>query len=96
MKRTFRIQQEWLIEVEPDDDETHMMAVIQKMLEIPIPVIILKGWRIPAKQLDTATDFEEIQTCRVCGCTDANCRQCIEKTGSPCHWVAPDLCSACA
>lgn len=34
--------------------------------------------------------------CRVCGCTDADCRQCIEKTGEPCHWVEEDLCSACA
>ena len=36
------------------------------------------------------------QTCRVCGCTDDDCSQCIEKTGGPCHWVEPDLCSACA
>ena len=36
------------------------------------------------------------QVCRVCGCTEADCRQCIAKTGEPCHWVEPDLCSACA
>lgn len=35
------------------------------------------------------------RTCRVCGCTDENCRQCVEKTGQPCYWVAEDLCSAC-
>lgn len=34
--------------------------------------------------------------CRRCGCTDDDCRQCVEKTGSPCHWVESDLCSACA
>lgn len=33
--------------------------------------------------------------CRVCGCTDHDCRQCIKKTGEPCHWVEEDLCSAC-
>lgn len=33
--------------------------------------------------------------CRVCKCTDDDCRQCIERTGEPCHWVEPDLCSAC-
>lgn len=33
--------------------------------------------------------------CRVCGCTDDDCRQCIEKTGEPCSWVEQDLCSAC-
>jgi hypothetical protein len=34
--------------------------------------------------------------CRVCGCTDEDCSQCVENTGTPCSWVAPDLCSACA
>lgn len=33
--------------------------------------------------------------CRVCGCTDEDCSQCIEKTGSPCHWIGLELCSAC-
>lgn len=33
--------------------------------------------------------------CRVCGCTEMNCRQCIEKTGFACRWVEEDLCSAC-
>lgn len=36
--------------------------------------------------------------CRVCGCTENNCTECVEKTGSPCHWVNTEktLCSACA
>lgn len=34
-------------------------------------------------------------TCRVCGCTDHDCRQCIDKTGKPCSWIEKDLCSAC-
>ncbi len=33
--------------------------------------------------------------CRICGCTEQDCSQCIEKTGEPCHWVEKDLCSAC-
>jgi hypothetical protein len=40
-------------------------------------------------------DGATIRTCRVCGCTDEDCRQCIAKTGEPCHWVEADLCSAC-
>lgn len=35
------------------------------------------------------------RVCRVCGCTDDDCSQCVEKTGAPCEWVAEDLCSAC-
>lgn len=35
------------------------------------------------------------RTCRVCGCTDNDCRQCVEAQGEPCHWVAADLCSRC-
>lgn len=34
--------------------------------------------------------------CRLCGCTDGDCRQCIERTGEPCCWITDDLCSACA
>ncbi len=37
----------------------------------------------------------EPRACRVCGCTDTDCRQCVEKTGEPCSWVEPFLCSAC-
>ncbi len=33
--------------------------------------------------------------CKICGCTDFHCNQCIEKTGEPCYWLEPDLCSAC-
>ena len=31
--------------------------------------------------------------CRLCGCTED--RACVV-AGEPCHWVEPDLCSACA
>lgn len=33
--------------------------------------------------------------CRECGCTDDDCSQCIDATGEPCYWIAPDLCSRC-
>ncbi len=33
--------------------------------------------------------------CRVCGCTEANCTGCVERTGMACYWVSEDLCSAC-
>jgi hypothetical protein len=33
--------------------------------------------------------------CRVCGCTDEDCTRCVIRTGRACHWVEPDLCSAC-
>lgn len=35
------------------------------------------------------------RSCRICGCTDDDCSQCVEKTGMPCSWVEDDLCSAC-
>ena len=34
--------------------------------------------------------------CLFCGCTDDDCSRCIEKTGTPCHWIEEDVCSACA
>lgn len=36
-----------------------------------------------------------VRACCVCGCTDNDCRGCIERTGRPCYWVEADLCSAC-
>ncbi len=43
----------------------------------------------------SAAGEEPVRRCRVCGCTDLDCRGCIERTGEPCHWVEQDLCSAC-
>lgn len=35
-----------------------------------------------------------VRACRVCGCTEFDaCWD--EKAGTPCYWVAADLCSAC-
>lgn len=36
-------------------------------------------------------------TCQICGCSDYDCSQCIERTGKPCYWVDREcnLCSAC-
>jgi hypothetical protein len=45
--------------------------------------------------LDRGRRRKSPRKCRVCGCTDDDCRQCIEKIGAPCYWVEPDLCSAC-
>ena len=28
-----------------------------------------------------------VRACRVCGCTDADCSGCVERTGHPCWWV---------
>lgn len=39
------------------------------------------------------------QRCRVCGCTDDDCSQCIAATGIPCSWVEgedPPICTRCA
>jgi hypothetical protein len=36
-----------------------------------------------------------VRACRVCGCTEHDCRRCVERTGEPCCWVDADLCSAC-
>lgn len=41
------------------------------------------------------TEIVNVRYCRVCGCTDTDCSNCIAETGEPCHWVEKDLCSAC-
>ena len=44
--------------------------------------------------LQNAVD-PDVQTCRVCGCTNDDCSQCIKALGHACHWVAPNLCGRC-
>lgn len=39
--------------------------------------------------------LEPQRCCRICGCTDDDCRQYIARTGMLCYWVEQDLCSAC-
>ena len=44
-----------------------------------------------------AIDSEALEPqCQRCGCCDSDCSQCIERTGLPCAWVAPHVCSGCA
>lgn len=40
----------------------------------------------------------QVRSCRRCGCTEEDCRQCIIATGLPCSWVEgeSDLCTRCA
>lgn len=33
--------------------------------------------------------------CRACGCTDSDWKSCFSRTGTLCHWIESDLCSAC-
>jgi|GEM_PF-6767980 len=57
------------------------------------------GYDVPAAggrvaQKTKATDAA-VRSCRVCGCTDLDCSECVAATGKSCHWVEPDLCSRC-
>lgn len=49
----------------------------------------------PSSTIENKTEEVKVRTCRICGCTEENCSQCIEKTGEPCYWIEEDLCSAC-
>ena len=40
-------------------------------------------------------DMANENMCGVCGCTDDDCLDCYMRTGTPCYWLADDLCSAC-
>lgn len=58
----------------------------------------LTGFRLALRDESESPTLPDVQVagvCRVCRCTDEDCRQCIAKTGEPCRWVEPDLCSAC-
>lgn len=60
----------------------------------PIEVIVPRAEWDEAEALYHGPLFD-VKKCRVCGCTQENCRQCIDRTGEPCSWIEPDLCSAC-
>jgi ParB/RepB/Spo0J family partition protein len=51
--------------------------------------VVKEAGKILAEKLAPQT------ACRQCGCTQNNCRQCIEVSGQPCSWVEPALCSSC-
>jgi hypothetical protein len=60
-------------------------------------------WRTPHMKQTGAdraarehNDEAHPRSCRVCGCTDVDCSGCIARTGHPCAWAEPDLCTACA
>lgn len=83
---------------------TVLIKIQKPETNIPeIPEVILKKMLLSdldkdAEILKAEKEIEEIKkerTCRVCGCKDNDCRQCIKKTGQPCTWVENDLCSAC-
>jgi hypothetical protein len=72
---------------------------------------VLRGWRVlryPATDrqdaLAWAREVREllslieprVDRCSVCDCTDEDCSQCVERTGAPCYWAGPGLCSVCA
>jgi hypothetical protein len=61
------------------------------MIRYRPPLSVLQS----ARQTQMPLTASLIRKCRVCGCTDDNCTQCIERTGRPCYWVAENLCSAC-
>jgi hypothetical protein len=50
---------------------------------------------VPRGQTQMPLTASMIRQCRVCGCTDDDCTECIRRTGRPCVWVAGNLCSAC-
>jgi hypothetical protein len=43
------------------------------------------------------TQAQTVGRCIVCGCSEPDCRRCVERTGEPCTWTSPrqDLCTAC-
>ncbi len=67
-------------------DESGEPELMYKMAAVFVDLEDMRDWLLDLRPM----------VCRVCGCTDNDCSQCVEKTGEPCHWVEPDLCSACA
>lgn len=67
--------------------ERECVAQILQLLVLALPA----DEKYPIDNLLTAR-YQLLQVCRVCKCTDS--QACMTDNG-PCHWVEPDLCSAC-
>jgi hypothetical protein len=67
-----------------------VMAVPTLFLLVVFLFAYLMAWRNVLRGLRGGV-------CRVCGCTDGDCRGCILLTGEPCSWIDKKrtLCSAC-
>lgn len=50
---------------------------------------------ILATERDEAVEELFVERCRICGCTQYDCSGCIDRTGEPCGWAEPGLCTAC-
>jgi hypothetical protein len=46
---------------------------------------------------EQAKPYHPSGVCQICGCTDDDCRQCIQRTGESCAWANAEhtLCTAC-
>ncbi len=56
----------------------------------------LAGRRVAGDETMALVAATDPVACRKCQCTEDDCSGCVERTGEPCSWVEPDLCSACA
>ena len=79
------------------DDTDGKYAVVCQTHNSIVNTTSLPKARFAMKSVDFCEKCMEAKAmkCRICGCTDEDCSQCIEKTGRPCSWVEPGLCSAC-
>jgi hypothetical protein len=78
----------WLAAGYDADEAVFRDVIVQDLADAREVLNVLEGKTRPSVPSE--------RSCRVCGCTEDDCSGCIERTGKPCHWVAEDLCSACA
>jgi hypothetical protein len=81
-----------------NDLEKHRAAVLRGWRLLVYPAMDKPNalaWAREARELLRMVD-PVLDQCSVCDCTDSDCSQCVRRTGEPCYWARPALCSACA
>ncbi len=81
-----------------------LAAFVKAVAREPSPAVVTKAHLTRVVSLDgepqmqrflTDAELGKTRMCRSCGCTEKDCTQCVNRTGSPCSWIGRDLCSAC-
>ena len=77
----------------------NVKAVVDDASRTARDFVVLGGHKIPIiGEIGDGQVIKLYGRCQFCGCTDADCQGCIDRTGEACSWANAErtVCTACA